>query len=275
MLNVEFKSGFSLHSQLKIKNSKLYVTLTPILDKRGYFETASKGSKMKNSHWEAIHEVYTKLEKLCGRSLYTPKDTHYAADDETGQEGPVQPGVASDGGPDVDDLVNVRSELRTKLDFLKAALEEQYSERDTYLVLFPIVAQIDELIQTNFLEAMQTSWPLLQKELFQIDNAGEVFYEILDDILLKPQTPLFVFEVYYFCLDYGFRGRYESNPVKLTEYIKKLQTKLQQEKLAIAPVEEEEMGRIGNFGSPYLNYLITAGALVGVYLLLLILGRYV
>jgi len=230
---------------------------------------------MKNRHWEAIHEVYTRMEKLCGGSLYTPKDTLYAADEENIKEEPLQTDAVPAEIPAIEDLVNVRSELRTKLDFLKAALEEQYSERDTYLILFPIVAQIDELIQTNFLEAMQTSWPLLQKELFQIDNAGEVFYEILDDILLKPQTPLFIYEVYYFCLDYGFRGRYESNPVKLTDYIKKLQTKLQQEKLAIAPVEEEKMGRIGHFGSPYWNYLITAGVLVGVYLLLLLVGRYI
>ncbi len=230
---------------------------------------------MKNKHWEAIHEVFTRMEKLSGGSLYTPRDTLYAADEEKDGKEPNQPKPDRLDIPAEEDLVQIRSELRTKLDFLKAALEEQYSERDTYLILFPIVAQLDELIQTNFLEAMQTSWPLLQKELFQIDNAGEVFYEILDDILLKPQTPLFVYEVYYFCLDYGFRGRHESNPVKLTEYIKKLKTKLQQEKLTIFPQEVEEMGRIGNFGSPYRNYLIVAGGLVIVYLVLLVLGRYV
>ena len=82
---------------------------------------------MKNRHWEAIHEVYTKLEKLCGRSLYTPENTLYAADDENGEEGPLQSEDRSDGGPDADDLVHVRSELRTKLDFLKAALEEHYA----------------------------------------------------------------------------------------------------------------------------------------------------
>ena len=136
------------------------------------------------------------------------------------------------------------------------------------------MAEIDELIQTNFLRAMQLSWPLLQKELFQIDNAGEVFYEILDDILIKPQTPLFIYEVYYFCMRYGFRGRYEGNPVKVTEYLKKLQARLHQEKLPIAPVEADEMGRIRRFGSPYWSYAITGGALVVVYLLLLAVGTY-
>ena len=136
------------------------------------------------------------------------------------------------------------------------------------------MAQIDELIQINFLQAIRTSWPLFQKELFQIDNAGEVFYEILDDILLKPQTPIFIYEVYYFCLSYGFRGRYEGNPVKVTEYLKKLQTRLKQEELTIAPAEAEEMGRIKQFGSPYWSYLITAGVLVTFYCMFLVLGKY-
>ncbi len=227
---------------------------------------------MKNKHWEAIYEVYTKMEKLCGGSLYIPENLLYAGSDEPEEAEPLQP----DAGPGgtADDIVHIRAEIRTKLDFLRAALAEQYSERDTYLVLFPIVAQIDELIQTNFLRAMQTNWPLLQKELFQIDNAGEVFYEIMDDILLKPQTPLFIYEVYYFCLRYGFRGRYESNPVKVTEYLKKLQARLQQEALPVVSAEAEEMGRIRPLGSPYWNYLATAGVLVVVYFLFLALGKY-
>jgi type IV/VI secretion system ImpK/VasF family protein len=228
---------------------------------------------MKNKHWEAIHEVYTKMEKLCGRSLYTSEDSLYADSDDLQQEVEA-PQTDSDMSGTSDDVVHIRAELRTKLDFLKATLEEQYSERDTYLVLFPIVAQIDELIQTNFLRAMKTSWPLLQKELFQIDNAGDVFYEILDDILIKPQTPMFIYEVYYFCLRYGFRGRYESHPVKVTGYLKKLQARLQQEAFPIPRSETEEMGRIRYFSSPYWNYLITAGVLVGVYFLFLILGTY-
>ena len=227
---------------------------------------------MKNKHWEAIHEVYTKMEKLCGGSLYIPENLLYAGSDELEDVEPLQPDT--DHSRTDDDIVHIRAEIRTKLDFLRAALAEQYSERDTYLVLFPIVAQIDELIQTNFLRAMQTNWPLLQKELFQIDNAGEVFYEIMDDILLKPQTPLFIYEVYYFCLRYGFRGRYESSPVKVTEYLKKLQARLQQEALPVVSAEAEEMGRIRPFGSPYWNYLITASVLVVVYFMFLALGTY-
>jgi type IV/VI secretion system ImpK/VasF family protein len=228
---------------------------------------------MKNKQWEAIHEVYTRMEKLCGRSLYIPEGALYAGTDEQKNTEDMER-AAGTVRFIADDMVRIRAEIRTQLDFLKATLAEQYSERDTYTILFAVVAQIDELIQTNLLRAMNISWPLLQKELFQIDNAGEVYYEILDDILPKPQTNTFIYEVYYFCLRYGFRGRYESNPVKITEYLKKLQAKLKQEEIYIARPETEEMGHIRQFGAPYWNYLIMAGVLVFAYLFFVFLGRY-
>lgn len=225
---------------------------------------------MKNKQWEAIHEVYSQMEKLCGRSLYLPEDRLH----------PLRETAAADktliGGADVcsaDDLIRIRSELRNQLDYLKSVVAQQYSERDTYIILFPIVAQIDELIQVNFLRSMNLTWPLLQKELFQIDNAGDVFYEILDDILQKPQTYPFIFEVYYFCMRYGFRGRYENNPVKFGEYLKKLQAKLDQEEWCLEPPPEQEMGYLRQFAPPYKPYLISGGVLLFAFILFTVLAR--
>jgi len=229
---------------------------------------------MKNQHWEAIHELYTRMEKLCGKSLYVRENLLFSDSDIKKEKSDAIESDVSTIDVSGDDIVRIRAELRTQLDFLKAKLAEQYSERDSYLVLFPIVAQIDEVIQVNFLRTMQASWPLLQKELFQINNAGEVFYEILNDIFMKPQTPVFIYEVYYFCLSYGFRGRYESNPVKITEYLKKLQTKLQTDDMDIAPADKEEIGIIKYFGSPYWSYGIVAGGLMVVYFLLRVMGKY-
>jgi type IV/VI secretion system ImpK/VasF family protein len=237
-----------------------------LLKERKYYD-------MKNKQWEAIHEIYTRMEKLCGRSLYIPEETLYAGTGEQQKPEDIQR-RAEAVSYTADDVVHIRAELRTQLDFLRAALAEHYSERDTYIILFAVVAQIDELIQAIFLRTMNISWPLLQKELFQIDNAGDVFFDILDDIMLKPQTYTFIYEVYYFCLRYGFRGRYENNPVKLTEYKKKLQAKLTQDEPSFAPAETEETGKIRQFGAPYWNYLIMAGVLVAAYLLFMFLGRY-
>ncbi|SEM09456.1 type IV / VI secretion system protein, DotU family [Syntrophus gentianae] len=227
---------------------------------------------MKNKPWEAIHEIYTRMEKLCGRSLYLPEESLYAVREEQLESEERQPEAGYLYS--IDDVVRIRAELRNQLDFLRAALAEQYSERDTYMVLFAIVAQIDELIQTNLLRTMNTSWPLLQKELFQIEDAGEVFFEILDDILPKPQTPTFVYEVYFFCIRYGFRGRYESNPVKITEYLKKLQAKLKQEEVELPLAEADERVKFKKFHSPYWNYLIMAGVLLAAYVFFVILGKF-
>lgn len=230
---------------------------------------------MKNKYWKAIHELYTKLGIICSKRP-SPGDDALAAEEAAMEEDRLN-AMVDEEVPSVNfsDLVAVRADIRTQLDFLKATLTEQYSERDTYLILFPIVAQIDEMILGHFLRNMQTGWPALQKELFQIDNAGEVFFEILDDILLKPQTALFIFEVYYFCLSYGFRGRYQDNPVKIKEYMKNLYLKLEQEELTTVVSEVDESGLISHLGSPYLGYLFSAGGLLIVYFVLVVAGRNV
>jgi len=228
---------------------------------------------MKNKSWEAIHELYTRMEKLCGRSLYIPEEQLSAAGEENREE-MERKTEAAPGALSIDDMVRIRAELRNQLDFLQATLAEHYSGRETYMVLFAVVAQIDELIQTNVLHTLNTSWPLLQKELFDLEDAGEVFYEILDDILSKPQTSTFVYEVYFFCIRYGFRGRYESNPVKITEYMKKLQAKLKQDEIELSPAEADELVKFKKFHSPYWNYLIVAGALLAAYVFFVILGKF-
>lgn len=222
---------------------------------------------MKNRYWQAIYETYTKLESLCGpsRSNEMMLGAEEAGDMAEGEEPPSM--MASD------DLVSIRSELRTQLDFLKATLSEQYSERDTYLILFPIVAQIDEVVLGAFLGRTQAGWPSLQKELFQIENAGEVFFEILDDILLKPQTALFIFEVYYFCLNYGFRGRYQDNPVKINTYMKNLSDKLETEELEVAVEKEADNALVTHQGSTWFGYAVSAGILAVSFFVLMIAGR--
>ena len=83
-------------------------------------------------------------------------------------------------------LVELRSKLRTQLDNLRSAISEQYSERDAYFILFPLTAHCDELIKNLILEIKQLEWPPLQQELYQVDDAGDLFYELLDNLLGKP-----------------------------------------------------------------------------------------
>lgn len=135
-----------------------------------------------------------------------------------------------------DDLVDVRGAVRAKLDLLKANLTRTLTERESYLVLFPIVVYCDEVIQNRLLSGPEMVWPPLQKELFKIDNGGEVFYDTLDDLLRKPETLPFIYEVFYYCLAAGFTGKHANNLAKINEYKSKLEAKIP---VALPPKPQE------------------------------------
>ena len=195
---------------------------------------------MKNTKWEAIHSAYRKMEELCKK-----------IDSEEVEQTPENI---------TKELINARSEIRRELGFLKSILSEDLKERDVYLVLFPIVAHFDEMIQTRYLTKMHSSWPLLQKELFQVENGGEMFFEILDDILKKPGTLSFIFEVYYFCIVYGFRGKYDQDPVRIKYYLKELKDRISpQEPPHLPAVKENEEEKIKLVESPLWYYLLPIG----------------
>jgi type IV/VI secretion system ImpK/VasF family protein len=120
------------------------------------------------------------------------------------------------------DLVKLRSKLRDQLEQLRTAITERYSERDAYLVLFPLTAHCDELVKKMILDINQLEWPPLQQELYQVVDAGDLFYELLDNALAKSDTLPLVYEVYYFCLHDGFCGRYGGNVERLSDQLKKL-----------------------------------------------------
>ena len=128
-------------------------------------------------------------------------------------------------------LLELRSQLRDQLEDLRAVLTELYSERDAYFVLFPLTAHCDEIVKMLILDAQHLDWPPLQQELYQVADAGDLFYELLDNALSKPETLPLVYEVYYFCLQDGFCGRYSVNPNRVTDYLQKLQKHIR-----IAPI---------------------------------------
>jgi type IV/VI secretion system ImpK/VasF family protein len=225
---------------------------------------------MKNEQWEAIHALFEKMEQLCGplesESTLAKSKAEKADNSQTKEARPA--------GVESFDIVGVRAEIRKQLDLLRVKLAEQLTERDCYLVVFPIVAYFDEHIKTYYLAEQQLSWPPLQKELFQIDEAGELFYETVDDLLRKPQTIPFIYEVYYFCLSQGFQGKYADNPVKISEYMKKLREKIPVVDLSSVQTSAEETGQVKLVGSALWYYLASAAVLVLFYLVLLGFSRY-
>jgi type IV/VI secretion system ImpK/VasF family protein len=226
---------------------------------------------MKNEQWLAIYNIFGKMEQLCGGLKSTSPDSPDTTLSAPMEEDIVTRRIAGLKGsqmsdyPNIEDLVKVRAHIRTQLEFLRAKLSETLAERDCYLILFAIVAHFDEYVQANYLSESHEAWPPLQRELFQIDDAGEVFYETLDDILHKPQTLPLVYEIFYFCLNHGFRGRYNDNPVKITEYMRRLRAKIPVHDLETIQAEPEETGQIKFVGSMVWFYAAAVAGIVAGY----------
>jgi type IV/VI secretion system ImpK/VasF family protein len=172
------------------------------------------------------------------------------------------------------DLVALRSKLRSQLEDLRAAITEQYSERDSYFVLFPLTAHCDEVVKKMILDINHLEWPSLQQELYQVADAGDLFYELLDNALSKPETLPLVYEVYYFCLNDGFSGRYTANPDRLAGYLQKLRKHIFLQPIADIDLPLPVPTRRLYFRMPnYVYYCGAAALLMLLYTFLTVLAK--
>ena len=137
------------------------------------------------------------------------------------------------------DLVALRSEVRKRLVWLKSRLSEVLTEREVYYCLFPLVVYADELVYGVAQERAATYQPL-QTELYEIDNGGELFYTIIEDLLRKDETIPIIFEVFFFCLNDGFIGMHESDPAKREEYKNRLAFRIPVNE--VEPVDVRDVG---------------------------------
>ena len=98
---------------------------------------------------------------------------------------------------------------------LKTADEEakrlNYSDADIRLAIFAVVAFLDESI-LNLRSPVFSDWVRkpLQEELFGRHTAGEIFFENLQQLLGRRDSPELadLLEVYFLCILLGFVGRY-------------------------------------------------------------------
>lgn len=233
---------------------------------------------MKNALWSAVYDLFAELDVLMSRSERFEGERAAAA--PAGAAAPEQQKRGATKAAffkayvEKDDLVEVRAKLRSRLDVLKAALAGQLTEREGFLVLFPLVIFYDELVQNRFVAGGGGgSWPPLQTELFRIDNGGEAFYDTLDDLLRKPDTLPFIYEVFYLCLSHGFRGKHAENQAKVTEYEQKLEAKI-----PTPTLPQRALGgprSASSFASfPAWRYGAVAGGLVAVYVALRLVVEY-
>jgi type IV/VI secretion system ImpK/VasF family protein len=120
------------------------------------------------------------------------------------------------------ELRPLRAELRKRLLALKQELAGRLSEREVYLMLFALVVHFDEVVRTSFPEADHVTWPLLQKELFDTDRGGDLFYQSVTELIEGPRLAPVVGNVYFFCLSVGFRGKFAQEPERRTQVMTRL-----------------------------------------------------
>lgn len=224
---------------------------------------------MKSDLWIAVHDTF-KLLNDCfpGHRATAAQESE---DPEVALETRETPQIPAE--PSLEQVVQARSRIRSQLEALRAKFSEQLSERDCYLALFPIVAHFDEMVQIRYLKSDHRNWPPLQGELFDISDAGEVFYDILNDMMLKPQTLPFIYEVFYLCLSDGFTGRYAGNQAKVNEYLDRLKTKIPLAELSESDSAPEGVSRLQEYRSPTWYYVAVGAILLVVFIVLLGMGQ--
>jgi type IV/VI secretion system ImpK/VasF family protein len=173
------------------------------------------------------------------------------------------------------DLVELRSKLRTRLENLRSLISGQHSEREAYFVLFPLIAHCDELIRHQLLESKNLEWPPLQQELYQVVDGGDLFFELLDNVLGKPETLPLIYEVYYFCLKDGFCGRYTGKSDSLADYMQRLS-----QRIRVPSIENQSLiipkRKIGRYFrlSAYFYYIGVVILLMAVYFFLTFIASF-
>jgi type VI secretion system protein ImpK len=101
----------------------------------------------------------------------------------------------------------------------------------TRLAKFALVAFLDETIISSSW-AQKEAWlsDPLQIKLFDTFNAGEEFFNILNDLTQRTSANKEVLEVYYLCLSLGFKGKYQlQSPENLRRIIDDLNLELHPE----------------------------------------------
>ena len=92
----------------------------------------------------------------------------------------------------------------------REARKAGYSQADTRLAKFAIVAFLDEtIIASEWNKKEEWLTRPLQLELFDRFDAGEEFFSNLERLRQRPLENISLLKIYYLCMALGFRGRYQ------------------------------------------------------------------
>lgn len=123
-------------------------------------------------------------------------------------------------------METTRQKISYFIDQLKTILEQKFNKDHASLMLFAIVAGVDEQMQSYDYNQVKQRWVPLQKDFYSAYTAGEVFFKTIDDILDNLTIPALVYEVFYFILKRGFQGKYRDSKTQLRKYLELLKQKI-------------------------------------------------
>ena len=106
---------------------------------------------------------------------------------------------------DAEKIIEFRGTLQNYINDLSNTSMQILGVKTAYYINFAVVAFCDEVISVLFARN-ELSWPKLQKDIYDTENGGEKFYNLLDQIIEQPTFPKIVYQVYYYLLCDGFKG---------------------------------------------------------------------
>ncbi|MCP3060880.1 DotU family type IV/VI secretion system protein [Myxococcus sp. K38C18041901] len=203
---------------------------------------------MKMPHWKAILLAYRHVEELLERELGTVN---------------LDPSLRehlSEGALDA-----MSRTLMAELDTLRAVLEQDLRSDDVEKVLQPFAFLVDEKVLARLSNEDAQHWPLLQLRAFGVDAGGDLFFELADTALRRPDTAPLLFEMLHFCLTAGFIGRHVGHPARLRDYREQLAARI--------PRPETQMGEVQTeaapppptlYDFPWRYYAVTVSIIIAV-----------
>ena len=204
----------------------------------------------------------------------------YATSEQTAEGG------ASSGSPSAQSTARtavITDEERRVLADLNRRVHERVVELGKALAQAPgrddaikaLVIYLDERIMTRLPDYLRLSWPLLQIAYTRSTTGGDDFYRFAGELRAQPGTPSFVFEVYYFCLENGFVGRYANDLVAIERYQQWLQEVIDQPRVSTETTDTAETST--HMAKPvpaWMAYVISLAAVLLVTASLTLLSNY-
>lgn len=168
----------------------------------------------------------------------------------------------------VQDAAGFRNHIKG---LLKMSVDEgrknSFTDEDTKLGMFAVVAYLDETILTQAQPAF-ADWRRkpLQEELFGVHIAGEIFFQNLENIIRQPDslTNADLLELYALCISLGFQGRYSAGgKAELKRIVDGCMDKVRRIRGGMPPLspsgELPQTDAVLQTGDPWLQRLVYAG----------------